>query len=61
MSAVGISCPDTTTPQSTAGILSSLFGASSGSAGGGLTDLIGDGDDDASFNGASLLAALLKQ
>ena len=49
------------TPQSTAGMLSSLFGASSGSAGGGLTDLIGDGDDDASFNGASLLAALLKQ
>ncbi len=39
-------------------MVSSLFGSSSG-AGGALSNLLGDDDDEASFNGASLLSALL--
>lgn len=39
-------------------MVSSLFGSSSG-AGGALSSLLGDDDDEASFNGASLLSALL--
>ena len=41
---------------STSGMLSNLLG---GASGGGLADLLGDDDDEASFNGSSLLSALL--